>query len=257
MWKAQIKPGTEYALREKRAPGTVVQRVRVLEHIRGNRWKAEWIDPNPGLVHFVESGHIISTWGDLRGFLKEEAAAERLKAHNDQQGYGQGSVVDHALHEVFENVGDDVSFYRGVVSGSPEAIGRVKTRARMDPAKSSPVAYVDRGGTLRLPFDEALELARGFCAAEPAGVLADIESTESKWSLEANRPGEEHVIRLLNEYRASWALIRQWTSLDPAIAEREARIQRLERLVWDAVFALQKAKLDSEAAKLRRAIEGG
>ena len=88
MWKAQIKPGADYALREKRGSGGAVQRVRVLEHIRGNRWKAEWIDPNPGLVHFVESGHLIAAWSDLEAFLKEESAAERLKAHNEQQGYG-------------------------------------------------------------------------------------------------------------------------------------------------------------------------
>jgi hypothetical protein len=34
-----------------------------------------------------------------------------------------------------------------------------------------------------------------------------------------------------------------------------AEIQRLEHLVWDAVYILQKAGLDSEAARLRRAIE--
>ena len=41
------------------------------------------------------------------------------------------------------------------------------------------------------------------------------------------------------------------------MAEREAEIQKLERLVWDAIYALQKAGLDNEAAKLRRAIEKG
>jgi hypothetical protein len=39
------------------------------------------------------------------------------------------------------------------------------------------------------------------------------------------------------------------------VAQREAEIQRLGRLVWDAVYALQKAGLDKEAAKLRQAIE--
>ena len=42
---------------------------------------------------------------------------------------------------------------------------------------------------------------------------------------------------------------------DAAVAQREAEIQRLERLVWDAVYLLQKKGLDSEAARLRRAIE--
>jgi hypothetical protein len=37
---------------------------------------------------------------------------------------------------------------------------------------------------------------------------------------------------------------------DAAIARRETEIQRLERLVWDAVYALQKAGLDKESARL-------
>ena len=106
-----------------------------------------------------------------------------------------------------------------------------------------------------MPFDEAFELARMFCAVEPAAVLVGVETTESEWARQARRPGEEYIVPLLNEYRASWALIRQWAGHDAAVAQREAEIQRLERLVWDAVYALQKAGLDKQAAKLRHAIE--
>jgi hypothetical protein len=99
-----------------------------------------------------------------------------------------------------------------------------------------------------------LAIARKFCAAEPSTVLIQAEATEREWSLKATH-GEDYIIKLLNEYRASWALIRQWAGHDAAVAQREAEIQRLERLVWDAVYALQKAGLDAEATKLRRAIE--
>ncbi len=119
----------------------------------------------------------------------------------------------------------------------------------------SPYAYTDRQGTIHLPFEEALELAKSFCAVEPAAVLAGVEATERKWAREARTPGDEYMVPLLNEYRASWALIRQWTGHDPAIAQREEEIQVLERLVWDAIYALQKAGLDSEAARMRRALE--
>lgn len=47
MLKAEIKPGKEYAFREKRGPDMPLQRVKTIEHIRGNKWKAEWIEPNP------------------------------------------------------------------------------------------------------------------------------------------------------------------------------------------------------------------
>jgi hypothetical protein len=75
--------------------------------------------------------------------------------------------------------------------------------------------------------------------------------------MEAARPGGEYLVELLNEHRASWALIRQWAGHDPAIAQREAQIQRLERLVWDAIYALQKAGLDKEAHRLRQDVERG
>jgi hypothetical protein len=55
--------------------------------------------------------------------------------------------------------------------------------------------------------------------------------------------------------RASWALLRQWAGLDAAVAARDEQIRNLERLVWDAIYALQQAGLDSVASKLRRAVE--
>jgi hypothetical protein len=85
-------------------------------------------------------------------------------------------------------------------------------------------------------------------------VLANVEATERKWSREFTTPGEEYMVGLLNEFRASWALIRQWAGHDSALAQREAEIQRLERLVLDAVYLLQKAGLDRESARLRRAL---
>jgi hypothetical protein len=91
--------------------------------------------------------------------------------------------------------------------------------------------------------------------AEPAPVLVDIEATERKWATEAGLPGNEFQVPLLNQYRASWALIRQWCGFDAAIAERDKRIESLERLVWDAIYALQRAGLTTEAVRLRQTIK--
>jgi hypothetical protein len=255
MLKGQIKPGVEYAFREQRAPGTLFQRVRIIQHTRGSKWRAEWIDPSPGLVDYVDSGQLIVPWKEHKRFLREEANQESLRNHNEKLGYDENSPIAKALYEVFESVGDQVTFYRGVLRGFPDAIDRVKTRAKTDVTKRSPVAYISSAGSLQLPFDDALELARMFCAAEPAAVLAGVENTERDWARKARYEGEEYLVPLLNEYRAAWALIRQWTGHDPAIAQREAEIARLERLVWDAIYALQKAGLDKPAAKLRQAIE--
>jgi hypothetical protein len=39
---------------------------------------------------------------------------------------------------------------------------------------------------------------------------------------------------------------------DAAVGQREAEIQRLERLVWDAIYVLQKASIEKESNRLRR-----
>ena len=255
MEKSKIICGNEYAIRERRSPRTLLQRVRVLQHIRGNKWKAEWIDPNPGLIHYVESAQIVVPWKEPKAFLKDEDSAERLADQNERDGYKEGSPIALAVEQVFESAGEQVGCRRGVVSGPPDALDRIRTRAR-NPSSSEPAgSYQDRLGTVHWPFTAGLELARAFCAAEPSTALVNIEATERKWATEASRPGEEYIIPLLNQYRPSWALIRQWTGQDPAIAEREAYIERLQRLVWDAIYALQKSGLDSEAARLRRVLQ--
>jgi hypothetical protein len=128
VYKSTIVRDAEYALREKReAP---IERVQILEHVRGNRWKAQWIDPNSGLVHYVESGHLLCPWKQLKAFLREESDAERLRQHNVECGWVKDSPVDQALYQVFENVGDDVSYYRGVLTSKPEPLGACQDASR-------------------------------------------------------------------------------------------------------------------------------
>lgn len=256
MLKSEIKVGEEYRLRERPGPGEPLQHVKILQYVRGKKWKAQWIEPNPGLVDYVESQQLVVRWQGRRAFLRDEENAGRLQEDNERQGYTESSPLANVLYQVFESVGEDgLSFYRGILSGSPEALERVKERARFDQTKTSPYTYIDRHGRMHVPVTEAIELAKAFCAAEPSAVLVSVETTEREWTQKASQPGGEYIVNLLNEYRASWAIIRQWTGHDPAIAQREAQIQRLERLVWDAVYALQRVGADSEAHRLRRALQ--
>jgi hypothetical protein len=132
-------------------------------------------------VHYVHSGALLAPWKERKAFLKEEQDAQRLREHNARQHWSVDSPMDLALHSVFDCVGDqDVSYYRGVLRGSQEGLERLKRRAGMDPATRSSASYVDRQGGVHLPFDEAIEVARRFCGAEPATVLLDVEVTERK-----------------------------------------------------------------------------
>jgi hypothetical protein len=76
MLKSRVKPGAGYAFRQQRAPGTPFKRVRIIQHTRGTKWRAEWINPSPGLIEYVDSGqHIVPCKGH-KEFLMEEAGDE-------------------------------------------------------------------------------------------------------------------------------------------------------------------------------------
>ncbi len=230
--------------------------MRILEAERRNKWKAQGIEPNPGLVDYAESKSLVVPWKDRRAFLRAEEHERALREHTERHTGRKESPVERALQQVFEAASDDVSFDSRVLTDHPDAIQRVPDRAHLTQVKTSPYSYADRHGTAYIAFDEALELGRAFCAAEPNTVLVGVEATEREWSADAGRPGLEYRVGLLNEYWASWAIIRQWAGHNAAIAQREAQVQRLERLVWDAICALQKAGLNSEVQRLRRALGG-
>lgn len=79
MEKAGIEIGEEYGLREPRQPGAPLQRVRILEHVRGKKWRAEWIEPNPCLKDYVESQHLVVRWKDRKACLRDEENERRLR----------------------------------------------------------------------------------------------------------------------------------------------------------------------------------
>jgi hypothetical protein len=256
MLNADLIPGQEYAFREKRIVGSPLHRVKLLEHVRGRKWKARWIKPNPNLIDYLSTEQVMVPWKDQAAFLKEERDRESMRRHNLKLGFSASSPISEAVDSVISSVGDDVRFNDGNLSGTRDQFERLKGRAGLENLQLDeiPPRYLDRQGRLHLPFETALELARAFCMTEPGTPLTNVEATERNWSLTATRPNGEYIIPLLNHHRASWALIRQWCGQDAAIATRENRIAELERLVWDAVYVLQKAGLDGEANKLRRTI---
>src|SRR5882672_6650832 len=122
MQKSEIRVGHDYVLRERRVPNAPIQRVRVLQHVRGSKWKAEWIEPNKGLTDYVESKNLVVLWKDRKPFFRDQESESQLRADNERGGHVNDSPVDNALSSIFESVGErELSFYRGVLSGSPEA----------------------------------------------------------------------------------------------------------------------------------------
>ena len=130
MGKLSIIAGKEYAVRERRLAGSPFQRVKVLEHVRRNKWKARWIDPNLGLVDYVGSAQIIVPWKDHKAFLRDQENAARLAEENRHEGFEAGSPVAEALQQVYESMGDDIRSHGSSASGSSDAFGRITARAR-------------------------------------------------------------------------------------------------------------------------------
>jgi hypothetical protein len=180
--KTAIIVGKDYAFRERRITGSPFQRVRVLQHIRGNKWKTQWVEPNPGLTDYITSGQIIVIWQDHKAFLKDEANSIRLAEINKRDGFERDSPIIEAIEQVFDSMADDISCYRDTVSGTRDAFARIKTRAKYNEASEPYGAYADRNGTVYWPLQPGLELARKFCAAEPSTVLVVIEATEREWA---------------------------------------------------------------------------
>ncbi len=79
-----------------------LQRIRLIERVQ-RKWKAEWIDPNPGLVDYVTSKQIVATWEDHKDFLRDEASLAHLTEYNRSLGYMPESPVHLAIQEVFES----------------------------------------------------------------------------------------------------------------------------------------------------------
>ena len=259
MQASEIKIAAEYALREPPRPGVAFQHVRVIEKVRAGRWKVEWIDPNPGLVDYVKSANLIAPWKQRRALERDEQRHNTLARHSDAQWDGPDGSVTEAVNAVLETTGEDLSAWRdGILDHKPHALERVAQRAGVD-VPTHPLGYRDRHGEYHLPFECALGLARAFAAAEPNTVLAHVEIEERRYETEMHEPGNSNLLRLVNRWRASWALMRQWAGHDAAIAAREREIKHLRELLSRTVWELRGPTVDPArvADRLARALKGG
>ena len=247
MDKHDIEPGKHYAIREH--PTDDLQHVKILESVRSGKWRAEWIDPNPGLVDYVSSRHIIVPWGQRRALLRDERNADAMTAAVDRSGFpGNHHPVAIAVTEILDSTGErDISVHHGVLSYEPDVLERVAARANID-IPDHVVGYRDRHGRHHLPWDCAIALAAAFACNEPSTVLDPIDAKEHEWSTEARRPGGHYLIDLLTEYRAVWAIVRQWAGHDAAIAAREERIRDLEQLVTSVMWDLRRTDPDCDGS---------
>jgi hypothetical protein len=258
MISAEIPPGKRYAVREPARPGVPLQRVEVVEKVRGRRWKVRFLDePHPGLTDYVKSANIVVAWADYKAFLRDEERHRRLLEASDRTWPGKDHPVSDAVDLVFESTGEHLSTYGtgGILSAAPDTLERIRDRAGQ-PSLDSPLGYTDRGGTRHLPFDLAAKLAKGFAAKEPQAVLLHIESQEREYELKAREPGRGYLVGLVEEWRAGWALARQWAGFDEALSQRDAEIKRQREIIERAIWDLRRSGADDVASRMDRQLRG-
>jgi hypothetical protein len=100
----------------------------------------------------------------------------------------------------------------GMLCMDLESVQRIAERAGLTEPVTGlhPAAFVDRFGTLHLPYEGAEKLARAFAAAEPETVLLYIQDQEAEYKARGYEPGERFWHDYLREKAAGHALARHW-----------------------------------------------
>jgi hypothetical protein len=86
MLRSELKPGADYAFREKRVSGSPLARIKLIQHVRGKRWKVKWIDTHPGLTDYVTTDQLLAPWREHKQFLQEEKDLASLREYNRTHG---------------------------------------------------------------------------------------------------------------------------------------------------------------------------
>jgi hypothetical protein len=138
-----------------------------------------------------------------------------------------------------------------------ESVERIGERAGMTGPMTDlhPAAFVDRFGTLCLPFEGVEKLARAFAAAEPETVLLYIEDQEAVYKARGYEPGERFWHDYLREKAGGYALAGQWAGHEQELERLHKELDRLRSLISTAAYDLERAG-PPRAGRLRRALRG-
>jgi len=255
MLSGEIQIGHDYGYRDVPKRPDDLQRVKVLEKVRA-KWKVEWVDPHPGLQDYVKSAQLVVPWGKRREFLKDEENWVRLVEVCSHSWPGHDHPLSEAVDLILSSTGE-LGVYvgnRGELNTPPDALERVLQRAKLELPIERP-GYRSSDGTLRLPFECAVTLARAFAAAEPQTILLEVDTSEQRYDMEAREIGNSYLVPLVQQWRAGWALCRQWAGFDEALGQRDHEIDRLRRIIADLGYELRRSGQDELAARLARKLK--
>ncbi len=245
--------GEHYGIRLKLRRGEPLHRVELLGQAKSGIWRVRFLDdPNPGFIDYVRSRSIIVRWRDKEAFLHDEAASAEVRSVSRQQvtAFSDLAVADatdavlNAAADIFVEESDD---YVAVVPlTTARQVGR-RAGFLEPPWEWDSAAFVDRHGSVHLPFRAAYRLARAYAVAEPLTVRRALE--EEKRSLRYER-----VISYAQARRRACDLALEWVGAEPL--PRSPEIARLERLLIEAVRLLRERGADMAADRIEEELTG-
>jgi hypothetical protein len=181
---------------------------------------------------------------------------DALVEHCAEEWPGHQHPVSSAVDAVLDTTGEYAYVdNRGIWNAGGGSADRIAKRAGFELHRQPP-AFTDRDGVEHFPFGEALRLAMAFAAAEPALVLLAVDAADDRVQREARELGSEHFARFVYEWAAAHALVRQWAGSDEPLVRRDREIERLNRLLIDAIYVLKAAGQEREAAQLDKKLRG-
>jgi hypothetical protein len=266
-----IEVGEQYGYREyPQRKGTSLQRIEALERTRSNKWKVRFLDPpHPGLEDYVKSIHIVVRWAESQSFLEDERRLQKVIEASAKDCDGRDDPIAGAVDVVLRATGEHV-FLDNLNAHSPgraevpvEAARRILMRTNLDwdPLALDPLAFVDRCGSLQLPFRAALKLAQAFAHAEPDSVALTLAAEQHRWEEDCRVDLSESTTELVNRWRAGWALARQWTMAGQdmqqetlALDELRRRVEATFATIWTRIGRIDDERL-AEICRLRELVE--
>lgn len=258
----EIETGRNYGPRQNPQGGSPFFRVKVTEKIPrkgGNQLKVRHLDdPHKGLEEYLKPFQIVALWKDVRPITRDE---ERLARLYESIASVPDKTVERAVETVFEATGDVDVWCRpnGAVECEPEALQRVAARAdlQVPVAALDRAAFVDRRGTLHLPFAAVEQLARAFAAAEPGTISLYIDGCEEASVARASAPSAQFYREsYVGEEKPGWELARQWAGSRSEVDALERENRRLRNVVQLGVRLLLEENADPKAAELQREFYG-
>lgn len=256
MLQDDLEIGKYYAYRmTAKHDDTDLVKVQVLSAGRKGKIRVRYEEGEyTGLDEWVRSKQIACRWAQRRNWLRDHEHKLRLD-QADAEAYDK--VVYDAIDFVMEASGEYTGYMLGEAQ-DPAVPQRFWARAKLDglPLDADPANYVDRFGSWHLSFRSMEAASIAFAAAEPEAVELYLRKWEDQLKAEGFQPGGRVSHDVLRQWSPSMALARSWTRT-AANKALEDEVQRLQRLVHEAIRLLKTSGNERGAARIERGLHGG